>query len=218
MKHIKLLAAAAVSVLLSSSVGYADMHTDNGHMQPVHTTTQTDTHNKLVVADPTIASEVEKNIASVAQLKNQIITVSVKDGVVTLHGEVKTDEQYEKAIMAADIVTGVKDVNADKFVVKDSKEPLTDLYTTAKVKAVLVKNKILDMDNPGLWKLNIETKDGVVYLTGKVDNDAQKADVIKVINSLDGVTVNSDGLHVVPEADANSGVDATHDDDDTANY
>ena len=65
--------------------------------------------------------------------------------------------------------------------------PLADTYLTAKVKAVLLKDKLTQPKTFKSAKLSVETVDGVVYLTGSVRNKLQLQKIIREISAVDGV-------------------------------
>jgi hyperosmotically inducible periplasmic protein len=173
------------------------------HDSTTTTTTQTmtndaDSAKPIAPADDGVIVNTIKNLFMAdPQLNTSNIEVSSVKGDVQLKGALDTDEQYEKAVMIAGSVDGVQNVNTDELTVKDSKQPLKDLYITAKIKGALIKNKLLDPKNIEFWSVHVETKDGIVYLTGTVDDQSQKDNMVKIIQSVQGVgAVNTDGLTV----------------------
>jgi len=115
------------------------------------------------------------------------IHVSTDHGIVTLNGKVNSNIQYEKAVMIAHSVEGVSQVNADALKVKDSDTPLQDLFTTAQIKGLILKERIFGDVDLKETKIKIETKDGVVYVDGKVNNAKQKEAILKMIKALNDV-------------------------------
>lgn len=147
------------------------------------------------IDDSVIDAKVNAKLLLDKTLSPSNIDVSSKDGIVTLKGTVDSEQQYASAIMIAESVEGVKDVNIDFFKVKESTQPFTDMAITSKIKGRLIKNKVLDIKNVKFWSLDVETNNGVVYLSGTVDTLDQKNNVIQIATSVDGVkSVNSDGL------------------------
>lgn len=145
----------------------------------------------------TITSKINKMYAADKELDAVKIEVHNMNGIIHLKGALDTDSQYEKAVMLAGSVKGVDEVNADLLTVKKSEQPLTDVFITAKVKGLLIKNKILDTKDIQYWPINIETKNGVVYISGTIDKQVQKENIIEIIHSIDGVTsINTNGLIV----------------------
>ena len=88
----------------------------------------------------------------------------------------------------ADSIVGVADVDTTNLSIKDSKEPLAYMMITAKIKGLLIKEKLFGEKDVAPINTSVETKDGVVYLTGVVNNQAQIDNAISIIkNSVPGV-------------------------------
>jgi hyperosmotically inducible protein len=126
------------------------------------------------------------------------ISVATSNGIVTLAGTVNTNMQYERAISIAEASDGVKDVNADGLKVKDSQSALSDSYITAKLNGLIIKNKIFGDKDVKFTNIDIETKDGVVYLSGQADNTAQIKNIIDLANSIKGVKSVKSAIKVKP--------------------
>lgn len=140
------------------------------------------------------------------------VDVKVTQGVVYLSGELPSDTDYEKVVTLSESVKGVQDVNVDQLTVKESEKPLQDTYITAKVKGALIQADVMGKDLPS-WTLGVETKNGKVYLSGTVDSEQVKQNVLKIVNSVKDVTEVEDKMtvkvsEVAPENDTNSSMDA----------
>ncbi|MGE3921166.1 MAG: BON domain-containing protein [Gammaproteobacteria bacterium] len=112
------------------------------------------------------------------------INVETINGVVHLVGLLETNDQRDAAVKLAKSSKGVKDVNYDNLLVVESEQPMTDTWITTKVKAVLLKEQLVNKKN--VSGLKVETKNGVVYLSGK----APKADsdyATKVVSGISGL-------------------------------
>lgn len=118
------------------------------------------------------------------------INVETKNGVVSLIGQLQTTEQRHEAITIARETDGVKGVNADDLLVVTSDQPMTDLWITTKVKAVLLKEQLIN--NRKIAALHVETTNGIVYLSGEATKaDAAYAEkVVKKIKGLEDSVVN----------------------------
>jgi len=190
----KLMKLKAVAILICSSLAGSAMANDpmtNGGSttngaQNGQTATQA-----AKPGDAKLTSDVNTALADYAGK----INVSVKGGVVYLSGQLPSDTDYEKVITLAESTKGVLDVNVDGLTVKDSKNPLYDSYLTAKVKGALIQTDVLDKDIPS-WSISVETKNGEVFLSGTVKSDQEKQEVVKVVNSVSGVTKVNDQLQV----------------------
>jgi osmotically-inducible protein OsmY len=132
--------------------------------------------------------------------------IDVKDGVVTLKGEASSQAQKELTTEYAMDVEGVKDVKnemtvaeavdkdkdkdkvkgKDKVKNKDDKqtfgETIDDASITAQVKMTLLYHR-----STSALKTKVETKDGVVTLTGEAKNEAETHLATKLANDVNGV-------------------------------
>jgi osmotically-inducible protein OsmY len=115
--------------------------------------------------------------------------VDVKDGIVTLHGEATTEAQKELTTEYAKDVDGVKSVNNDMTVDKTKKstvdkvgEYVDDASITAQVKVALLFHQ-----STSAIKTKVETKNGVVTVSGMAKNNAEKDLVGKLVDNIKGV-------------------------------
>jgi len=130
--------------------------------------------------------------------------VDVKDGVVTLRGEAASQAEKELTTEYAKDIEGVKDVNNEMTVAKAAKKATVgdkmeakldkagDVVDDASVTA-LAKMTLLGHRSTSALHTSVKTKDGVVTLTGKAANDAEKALATKLVSDVNGVrSVNND--------------------------
>jgi hyperosmotically inducible protein len=113
------------------------------------------------------------------------INVDVNRGVVKLAGFVDSSKEKEKAGQVARNVDGVKSVQNDITVQTKNEstgEVIDDSILTAKVKAALIESP-----DTKAHQINVETKDGVVQLSGFVDNATAKSAATNVAKSVTGV-------------------------------
>jgi hyperosmotically inducible protein len=116
--------------------------------------------------------------------------VDVKDGTVTLRGEVSSQKQKEWATEYTEDVEGVAIVNNQMTVAKSPKktgpitagEKIDDASITAQVKVVLLSHR-----STSALKTKVDTKDGVVTLSGKAKSAAEKNAATKFANDIKGV-------------------------------
>lgn len=115
--------------------------------------------------------------------------VYVKDGIVTLRGTANSLAQKELTTEYAQDVDGVKEVKNEmttaKTVVKPVEtlgEKIDDASITAQVKMSLVSHR-----STSALKTRVETKDGVVTISGIAKNAAEKSLVTKLVNDINGV-------------------------------
>jgi len=114
--------------------------------------------------------------------------VDVKDGIVTLRGKASSQAQKDLTTEYAKDVEGVKDVNNEMTVTKSSEntrtagEKIDDASITAQVKMTLLYHRSTSALNT-----KVETKDGVVTLSGKAGNEAEMNLATKLAKDVNGV-------------------------------
>jgi len=92
---------------------------------PVHATPQTSSSNDhsadagQAVSDTWITTKVKSELATTKGVKSMDVSVTTKNGVVTLTGVLATQTDVKKAIAAAKSVKGVSDVDASGLKAKD---------------------------------------------------------------------------------------------------
>jgi len=138
------------------------------------------------------------NAATTAKIKTALlgdktapglkINVDTNAGVVTLSGQVDNAAQKTRAEQIAKQTKGVTRV-INHLTIKPNipgnrgaGEVVNDASITTKVKAALLADKTA----PGL-KINVDTKLGVVTLSGQVDTDAQKKRAEQIAGQTKGV-------------------------------
>lgn len=154
-------------------------------------------------SDPGITTAVKAKLAADDMVKAYRIDVDTKDRVVTLSGEVDTAAAHAKAVELARGTDGVTSV-VDQLRVSAGVTPPGGLDDAAQRKAAeggavaadatgdaalttKVKSKFLaDTAVAGL-RIDVDTKDGVVTLTGRVPNAAEKARAVSMARETDGV-------------------------------
>jgi osmotically-inducible protein OsmY len=120
---------------------------------------------------------------------SSLTEVTTKDGVVTLQGEADNQAQKDLTTEYAKDVEGVKDVNNEMTVAKTAKktsrtmgDKIDDASVTAQVKSALLFHR-----STSAFNTSVTTKNGVVTLTGKAKNAAEKELVNKIVDDVKGV-------------------------------
>jgi hyperosmotically inducible periplasmic protein len=114
--------------------------------------------------------------------------VNSKDGIVTLRGNADNQAQKDLTTEYVKDVEGVKDVNNEMTVTKSLKktetvgEKIDDASITAQVKMSLLYHRSTSALNT-----KVETKDGVVTLSGKAGNEAEMNLATKLAKDVNGV-------------------------------
>lgn len=184
----KLCTAVAATMLMAvSGQMYAANNDSNSSMASVgQSMGQT-------MDDAAITTKIKTELLADSMLSPFNIKVKTTNGVVMLSGNVDSDAEFEKAVTLAEATDGVKDVNADHLTIKDSEHLMSDTLITAKVKGLLLKNNFTESNTASALKVSVETNNGVVYLTGTVENEQQAKSAASLAKSVDGVlSVKSD--------------------------
>ena len=115
--------------------------------------------------------------------------VNTKDGIVTLKGDADNQAQKDLTTEYANDIDGVKDVKNEMTVSKTVKkthntvgEKIDDASITALVKMTLLYHRSTSALNT-----KVETKHGVVTVSGKANESAEKDLVSKLVNDAKGV-------------------------------
>jgi len=144
--------------------------------------------------DAGLTTKIKSMYASDDVVKATQINVDTKDKVVTLTGNVDTQQQKDRAIELAQATKGVTRV-VDMISVKTAEntgdapdanrtvgQTLDDAGITMKVKGKFLE----DPDVKGL-KIDVDTREGVVYLTGSVKSENEKQKAVQLARETDGV-------------------------------
>lgn len=145
-------------------------------------------------SDQVVEAKVKAKLAAASEVKASEITVTAKDHVVTLRGNIDSEAAKEKALRIARDTSGVTSV-IDEIAVRTAEtegnapdngrsigEKLDDAGITMEVKSKLLD----DPDVKGL-KIDVDTREGVVYLTGTVRSENEKAKAVQLAKETKGV-------------------------------
>jgi len=155
--------------------------------------TNTATNNtEEAASDTSITTKVKAALLAEPNLKSRNIKVETNNGIVTLSGDLDSQEHIDKAQEITKPIAGVQDVKNNLNVAnKKSGEVLGDTSITAKVKAA-----ILAEPNLKSLQINVETDHGTVTLSGSVDSKAQLKRVKEITSATAGVKHIKDNLVV----------------------
>ena len=178
-KRIMLTAAVAVMGLLGAVAGSAE---------------ETKRTFGEYTDDTVLLGKVKSALASDDTTEAHEINIEVNKGIVQLNGFVDTEKEKAQATTVAQGVKGVKQVE-NNLVVKTEKsstgQSMDDSTVTAKVNSALIDSKETKAGD-----IKVQTQNGVVQLSGFVDNEAQKTAAGKVAQSVKGVKEVKNNLHV----------------------
>jgi len=126
--------------------------------------------------DAWIDGKAETTLLFNGNLNSFDINTDVTDGVVTLTGKVDTDVDKALAEELIESLDGVEDVENMLTVMSNEKSDTAEIMQTlrdSKVETV-VKTRLLFESEVTGTDIEVEVKDGVVMLNGKVDSDAER--------------------------------------------
>jgi len=144
--------------------------------------------------DTMLLGKVKSALTDDETTKAREINVEVNKGIVQLNGFVDTAKEKAQATTVAQAVKGVKSVENNLIVKTESSstgQSIDDSTLTTKVNSALIESK-----DTKAGDIKVATHNGVVQLSGFVDNEAQKSAATKVAQSVKGVKSVKNDLHV----------------------
>ncbi|AHM75863.1 molecular chaperone OsmY [Yersinia hibernica] len=149
------------------------------------------------MGDSAATAKVKSALLEEKTLKSTDISVETSHGVVTLSGFVSSQAEAETAVDIAKNIEGVKSVS-DKLHVKDQKSQSVSEYAGDAATTSSIKAKLLADDIVPSRKIKVETTDGVVQLSGNVENKAQAERAESIAKAVDGVKSVKNDLSIKP--------------------
>ncbi len=148
-------------------------------------------------ADALLSVRVQSTLMFYRSLSATEIAVLAKDGTVTLRGEATSRAQKDLATEYAKDIDGVKEVKNEMTVapatkksgektIGDRVDAISESIDDASITA-LVKTTLLYHRSTSALKTTVETKEGVVTLSGKAKNVAEKDLAAKYVSDVHGV-------------------------------
>ena len=137
------------------------------------------------IDDTVVTANVKAALIADPTTKARQIDVEVRRGVVQLNGFVDSAAEKAQATTVATRIDGVMEVQNNLAVntaTATAGEVIDDSILTAKVKA-----KLIESDRTKAHEINVETKLGVVHLSGFVDSANAKAAASEIALSVSGV-------------------------------
>ncbi len=160
-------------------------------------------------SDAGITTAVKSKFAADDTVKAYQINVDTKDKIVTLKGEVPTAVAKDRAVELARATDGVRDV-VDVLEVAPATAPTSGTVDRDRDKprddgnlagdpgiTATVKTKMLADTTVSGLKIDVDTMDGVVTLTGNVASAVEKRRAVEIAKETDGVKSVKDQLKIV---------------------
>lgn len=146
--------------------------------------------------DSTINATVKAELIANASTKARQINVETYKSVVQLSGFVENETEKADAERIASAVAGVREVrNSIVVAVRPPvSQRIADGVTTGRVKAALIDDKDVNSN-----QINVETRSGVVQLSGFVLNEKRRERAAFVASRVEGVQRVENALVIKPE-------------------
>lgn len=158
-------------------------------------------------SDEEIASNIQSKLTANHVTSDLGIKVISNNGVVTLVGEVDTDQEASQVIEIAASIPGVKNTDALNLTVKKGHLSFTDLAISAKIKGSFIREKLFGDKDTSKMPIAIETKDGIVHLTGTVETPQEAEKAFKIAKSVSDVKAVDSKIRIVPKATNEEGAE-----------
>lgn len=156
-----------------------------------------------VVGDASITAQVKSKLLWNAHTDGLHIDVDTVDGQVTLNGTADSAASRELAERLAENTAGVRQVHnkltigepqplakTDGVDVVIDTQPVTDAWISTKVKSTLLMSRSIDG-----FAIDVDTTDGTVRLSGRVDSATEKEHAVALARDVKGVQrVDATGL------------------------
>jgi hyperosmotically inducible protein len=148
-------------------------------------------HTNYGVSDSAITTEIKAKFLADKDINGLAIKVETNNGMVTLSGEVPTQEMIDHSISLARGVDGVKGIDNHLAIAKD-KSKMSNVISDAAITTAVKTKFLADKEINGL-AIKVETANGVVKLTGDVPSHNMIEHATHVAEDVDGVkAVNSE--------------------------
>lgn len=144
--------------------------------------------------DATITGTIKTKLAADGRVRASEIDVDTTYGVVTLTGNVDGQQARDVAMQLARETKGVNGVN-DMISVRsgtasgeapDPSRTLGERIDDAGI-TMRVKSRLLDDPVVKGLQIDVDTRDGVVFLTGSVSSEAERKQAVEIARSTEGV-------------------------------
>ena len=205
---VTLAAVASLGIVACNRPG------QTGEGQPAADATDA---SKAPVTDSWITTKIEAQYFADADVKGRDIDVTTTNGAVTLDGRVDGERVRQRAVEIAQKTDGVNKVD-DSLEVgpAPASAGVTEQASRGWITTKIQAQYFADPDVKGR-NIDVTTANGVVTLSGTVDNESTRRRAIEIARSTDGVREVEDRLRIetagAPRADSES---AKVSDDDIA--
>ena len=141
-----------------------------------------------VIDDTLITTKVKAKLLADPIVSSLNISVETTKGVVALTGNLRTEAEVSAAVQDAHSIPGVTDVDSAGLKAEAMNHPIADIVATAKVKGIYIREKLFGDKEVPIMSIHVETKDGVVYLSGEAESTIQAENAKTLAETVKGVT------------------------------
>lgn len=152
---------------------------------PLHANSLNELRNDI--SDTMITTKITAQFAESKNLNPLKISIDTNNGIVTLRGYVTDKQAFVDALQIATRVKGVRTVQTNDLFIKNVNLSLTDALITARVETAILKAKVLDDDSIPLVGISATTTNGVVTLSGQVNQAQSITHILNRVTSIQGV-------------------------------
>jgi hyperosmotically inducible protein len=138
------------------------------------------------IDDSVITTKVKSKLGADDFLKSFQISVETRKGIVQLSGFVNTQKAIDKAGEIANNVKGVQSVKND-LSVKESQDESVGEYVDDSVITTTVKSKLGADDFLKSFQIGVETRKGIVQLSGFVNTQKAIDKAVEIAKKVKGV-------------------------------
>jgi hyperosmotically inducible periplasmic protein len=195
-RQSSLIVSATVAGLAALALVGCNRDADTGQAAGTGTTVGTQ------IDDTALTSSVKSALMADDTVRSFDIDVETRNGEVTLNGQVESQTQIDQAQQVARGVSGVRGVNSN-LTLRSAGAAGTEsatLGTAADDTAITarVKSALLAESDVSGFAISVETTNGVVQLTGEVENQAQVAKAAQIASAAEGARSVQNQLRVKP--------------------
>jgi osmotically-inducible protein OsmY len=204
------IASVIAASILGMSFGAPAIHAGENADRTMEQRTE---QAQAAIKDAWLQGKLESALLFNEYLNSFAINTDVKNGVASLRGTVESDIDRDLAGEIAESIEGITKVHNELAVDKAKtqaaksskdaqqregfKQSVINATLTARVKTQLLMN-----GNTSGTAINVDSKDGVVTLSGVVDSDQERELAVRIASNTNGTQSVNDQLIVEPEEDA----------------
>lgn len=160
---------------------------------------------KEKASDLWITIKIKAALINDKRIKSRYMDIDTVDGVVTLSGAVKSQEERELALNTVTSIKGANEIRDALLIYEKLGEPCAhtrysdqanDALITTKIKIILTASQIESLKT--LEVTNVDTCNGVAIVIGKARSEREKELAIKSVERMQGINQVVDLIAILP--------------------